>query len=135
MTQRDRDPTEDLISVNWDTPEMRALLERTRSLHLDKRGGFDPRPVLLRRGWHDGAPTLDAIVVAQAADGGATVLTTYALDAGEPVMVDFEPKLRAGIGRDLFEVVSCHHGARAEERDLAVFVSSLRPASAHLPGR
>ncbi|CDW95031.1 MULTISPECIES: hypothetical protein [unclassified Thiomonas] len=125
MSHKDLDPTQRLVDVDWNKPELQELLRKTAHLHLDNRYPVNKRPVLLRQGWHTSAPAQAAIWVDLGPDAAQRVLlTTFALEPGEPIMLD-----RRKPGADepdwiYAEVSSCRQGQRVGDEGL--FVVTLR---------
>ena len=119
MPDRSDDPTARLVDVNWDDPRLRGLLEATAQLHIEHRGDFAPRAVLLRD--PDGGTAQHALLVAESDDGVRTVLSTAALERGTTVLLDL-----GGERRELAAVDDCRHGLRHEDSGHTVHIVVLR---------
>ena len=63
MNHKDLDPMQQLVNVDWDTPELQELLRKTAHLHIDKRDLVNKRTVLLRQSWQTSAAPRPAIWV------------------------------------------------------------------------
>lgn len=123
MSRIDLDPTQRLVDVDWDTPEMQDLLRKTEHLHLDNRHLANKHPILLRMGWHTSAPAKAAIWVdLNQTDRQRVVLADFPLEPGDPVMLEIR---QAGSQRENLvyaEVLSCRRGQRAGDNGLFVLV-------------
>jgi hypothetical protein len=119
MPDRSDDPTARLVDVNWDDPRLRELLEATAQLHIEHRGDFAPRAVLLREA--EGGAARHALLVAESDDGARTLLTDTALERGAVVVLD-----RGGERRELAAVDDCRHGLRHEDSGRTVHIVVLR---------
>ena len=129
MTDRSDDPTARLIDVNWDDPRLRDLLKRIDELHLDNRGIFPPRAVLLRSARPGIPPVIQASLVADDGQGRVVVLTHIAVPPGTPLMLEEDAH---GVST-LAEVADCHHGERDEDRGIDLFVVGLRTSGSRRP--
>ena len=100
------------VRVNWNDPELAALLKRSDNWQLDNRGGFAPQDVLVYLGW-SGSVGRSAILVWE--HGKSVVLETpFPLGNGEHVRVDKHLGDRI---RSLWGVVlEGREGLRAEDR-------------------
>ncbi|NNM63058.1 MAG: hypothetical protein HKL99_00325 [Burkholderiales bacterium] len=125
MSGKPQDPTNKLVDVDWDDPRLQELLEKTQGLRLDNRGTFQPRRILLRRGWHDGAAAETATLAAEHADGRLTLITDFPLERGDPVMIDKNAAAVAHPQHILAEVADCRRGSRPEDDGHRVFVITL----------
>ena len=119
MPDRSDDPTARLVDVNWDDPRLRGLLEATAQLHIEQRGDFAPRTVLLHDA--DGGAARHALLVAESDDGARTLLSTAALERGATVLLDC-----GGACRELATVDDCRHGLRHDDSGQTVHVVVLR---------
>ena len=119
MPDRSDDPTARLVDVNWDDPRLRELLAATAQLHIEHRGDFAPRAVVLRA--TDGDAARHALLVAESNDGTRTLLTDVAHERGAAVLID-----RGGELRELAEVVDCRHGLRHDDSGRTVHIVVLR---------
>ena len=119
MPDRSDDPTARLVDVNWDDPRLRELLEATAQLHIEHRGDFTPRAVVLRAA--DGSAAHHALLVASGDDGARTVLSAAALERGAAWLLD-----RGGEERELTEVVDCRHGLRHDDSGRSIYIVVLR---------
>jgi len=123
MSRNDLDPTQRLVDVNWDAPEMQDLLRKMEHLHLDKRHLTNKHPILLRLGWHTSAPAHAAVWVdLSQTDGQRVVLTDFPLEPGDPVMLEIR---QTGLQRESLvyaEVLSCRRGQRVGDDGLFVLV-------------
>jgi hypothetical protein len=123
MSRIDLDPTQRLVDVNWDTPEMRDLLRKTEHLHLDNRHLVNKYPIFLRLGWHTSAPANAAVWVdLSQTDGQRVVLTDFPLEPGDPVMLEIRQAGLRGESLVYAEVLSCRRGQRVGDNGLFVLV-------------
>ena len=125
MSHKDLDPTQRLVDVDWNKPELQELLRKTAHLHLDNRYPVNKRPVLLRQGWRTSAPAQAAIWVDLGPDAAQrVVLTTFALEPGEPIMLESRKPGASEPDWIYAEVSSCRQGQRVGDEGL--FVVTLR---------
>lgn len=112
-----------LVDVDWDTPELQELLRKTAHMHIDKRDLVNKRTVQLRQGWHTSAAPRPAIWVDTGqADALRVLLTQYALEPGDPVLLEIRRPDRAEFV--YAEVQSCRNGQRIGDDGL--FVTLVR---------
>jgi hypothetical protein len=98
--------------VNWNDPELAALLKRSDSWQLDNRGGFMPQDVQVFLGW-SGSVGRSAVLVWER--GKSVVLEApFPLSKGEQVRVD--KHLGESIRTLWGVVVEGREGMRKEDR-------------------
>ncbi|WP_449371408.1 hypothetical protein [Thiomonas sp.] len=132
MSRIDLDPTQRLVDVDWDTPEMQALLRKTAHLHIDQRNVVTKRPVMLRLGWYDRAEARPALWVDRGEpEADRIVLTQYPLEVGDPVMLEIRRPQPKGAEAVYAEVLSCRKGQRIDDDGL--YVLKLRD-NKRMPG-
>ncbi len=125
MSGKPQDPTNKLVDVDWEDPRLQELLKKTESLRLDNRGTFQPRRILLRRGWHDSATAEIATLAAEHSDGRLTLITDFPLERGDPVMIDKNATAIAHPQYILAEVTDCRRGSRPGDDGSLVFIIGL----------
>jgi hypothetical protein len=74
------------VRVDWNDPELAALLTRSDSWQLDNRGGYTPQDVQVYLGWSSAVGRTAVLVWER--DTSVVLETTFALGKGEQVRVD-----------------------------------------------
>jgi hypothetical protein len=74
------------IRVDWNDPELAALLKRSEEWQLDNRGGFAPQDVQVYLGW-SGTVGRSAVLVWER-DKSVVLEASFPLTKGEHVRVD-----------------------------------------------
>lgn len=121
MSHKDLDPMQQLVDVDWDTPDLQELLRKTAHLHIDKRNLVNKRTIQLRLGWHTSSPARPAIWVDTGqGDAQRVLLTQYGLESGDPVMLEIRRPDRAEFV--YAEVLSCHKGRRIGDDGIFVLI-------------
>jgi hypothetical protein len=72
--------------VDWNDPELAALLKRSDNWQLDNRGGFAPHEVQVYLGWSGSVGRTASLVWER--DKSAVLETTFSLAKGDQVRVD-----------------------------------------------
>lgn len=83
-----RKPTSDLPTnvVDWDTPEMQSLLNKTMSWQLENRGSFSLCPVDIHLGWSTDISQPATLLMER---GNVMVIeTSFPIPPGENLKVD-----------------------------------------------
>ncbi|MDD4887220.1 MAG: hypothetical protein PHO64_09935 [Thiomonas sp.] len=121
MSHKDLDPMQQLVDVDWDTPELQELLRKTAHLHLDKRNLVNKRTVRLRQSWQTSAASRPAIWVDTGQDDAQRVLLTqYVVEPGDPVMLEIRRPDRTEFV--YAEVLSCRKGQRIGDDGIWVLI-------------
>lgn len=95
--------------VNWDSPDLKKLLDKTASWGLDNRGVYAPTACEMHVGWGAGAGRFATLVYER--EGVMVVETDFDLPQGEHVRVD---RIQAGALRSSWGIVV---DGRAGQRD------------------
>ncbi len=126
MIRSDKDPTlGNMTNVDWETPELRKLLEATETLRVDQRGSYGARAVHLRQGAGGSGPEGRALLVGES-DGVLRLLYDQALPIGRIVSLNREPGAALGGAWQTCSVLSCRGGAREHDAGRAVYVLDLQ---------
>lgn len=104
--------------VDWDSPDLKKLLDKTAGWGLDNRGVYSPVACELQVGWGAGVGRAATLVYER--DGVMVVETDFAIPRGEHVRVD---RFQAGAMRSSWGLVADGRaGHRDEDRANGVYV-------------
>lgn len=122
MRKRTSFPTPHAVRVDWDTPHLQALIEKTEAWQIDHRGSSRPAPASVFLGW--GALSGKPATLVLEDDHEIVFLTDFPIAEGEKVRID---KAVADTTRHIWGVVAeCRDGRRDGDPELGVRVVRMR---------
>ena len=113
-------------NVDWNDPQLSALLRKAEGWKIDNRTDSPPQEVQIQvaGGWGDNGVSAPALLVSEA-DGAMVLVTRVPLAHGEHVRVNGQreggQQTRWGV------VVEGREGHRAEDREHGLYLNWLRP--------
>jgi len=113
------------VDVDWNHPELQALLAKIEGLRLDNRGMFKPRPVVIRTFWPQADVLGPGTLTGNDGKGNWVVMTEFPMDIGTGLTIGQEIEELGTTVHYLCEVRQCRRGQRPEDVDRPVFISTL----------
>lgn len=115
-------PTPHAVNVDWDTPHLQTLLEKTESWQIDNRGSsrLERAAVFVGWGWLSGRPA----TIAWEDDHKVVFLITFPIPGGERIRLE---KPISDSARNIWgEVEECRAGRRAGDEERGIHIVWMR---------
>jgi hypothetical protein len=114
--------------IDWNRPEICALLKKTNGLKIEKRNAFDEKPVTIHIGWSTHIAGSHEGTLVSEADGQVVVEGQFDLKKNELVCI--ERQTVAGVRVLWGAVVDKKVGARANEQNTGkmIYWLAVKPA-------
>lgn len=100
--------------IDWNSPELSALLAKTSEMGLDKRNAYDAKPVFVHVGWSTQLAGAHSATIVAEGDGAAVIEASFHLGQGERVRI--EKRNTTGVRTMWATVIESKVGTRARDK-------------------